>query len=75
MAGRRPEPTALKELAGNPGKRALNTNEPQPGGIPKCPPHLDKIAKAEWKRIAAELTTLGLLAWALGLLGSLGSHS
>lgn len=24
MAGRRPKPTALKELAGNPGKRALN---------------------------------------------------
>jgi len=61
MAGRRPKPTALKQLAGNPGKRALNSSEPRPSGIPKCPAHLDKAAKAEWKRISAELITLGLL--------------
>jgi len=61
MAGRRPKPTALKRLEGNPGKRALNRTEPTPTGIPKCPPHLDREAKAEWKRISADLTTLGLL--------------
>ena len=61
MAGRKPKPTALKELQGNPGKRALNKSEPKPTGIPKCPPHLDKAAKAEWRRIAADLTQLGLL--------------
>lgn len=61
MAGRRPTPTALKKLAGNPGKRALNKSEPKPAGIPTCPPHLDKEAKAEWRRISSELLTLGLL--------------
>ena len=27
MAGRKPKPTALKKLEGNPGKRKLNTKE------------------------------------------------
>jgi P27 family predicted phage terminase small subunit len=61
MAGRRPKPTALKQLAGNPGKRAVNHCEPQPSGIPDCPEHLDAEAKTEWQRISAELLTLGLL--------------
>jgi len=61
MAGRRPKPTNLKTLAGNPGKRALNKSEPRPEGIPTCPSHLSKAAKAEWKRISRELITLGLL--------------
>jgi P27 family predicted phage terminase small subunit len=61
MAGRRPKPTALKELQGNPGKRALNKNEPKPTGIPTCPSHLDRIAKAEWKRVSYELLSVGLL--------------
>ena len=61
MAGRRPKPTALRELQGNPGKRRLNMNEPRPTGIPKCPPHLDKVARAEWKRVAADLSKIGLL--------------
>jgi P27 family predicted phage terminase small subunit len=61
MPGRRPKPTALKELEGNPGKRPLNRSEPKPTGIPSCPKHLDKGARAEWKRISAELIKLGLL--------------
>ena len=28
-SGRRPQPTALKVLRGNPGKRPLNVDEPQ----------------------------------------------
>lgn len=40
MRGRRPKPTALKELEGNPGKRALNKHEPQPEG--------DLYAAPEW---------------------------
>lgn len=32
MRGRRPKPTAIKELEGNPGKRRLNKAEPQPEG-------------------------------------------
>lgn len=61
MAGRRPKPTVLKELQGNPGHRPLNKREPKPTGTPTCPSHLDKEAKKEWKRISVELTSLGLL--------------
>ena len=38
MAERKPKPTAVKKLEGNPGKRKQNTKEPVPGkGIPYCP--------------------------------------
>lgn len=30
MAGRKPKPTAVKKLEGNPGKRKLNNKEPVP---------------------------------------------
>ena len=40
MRGRRPKPTALKELEGNPGKRPLNKHEPKPEG--------DLYAAPEW---------------------------
>ena len=61
MQGRKPKPTALKALAGNPGKRPLNDSEPKPSGIPDCPDHLDEIATAEWDRVSSELVTIGLL--------------
>jgi len=58
-AGRRPKPTALKQIQGS---RIRNRgNEPQPSGVPKCPAHLDAAAKREWKRISRELSALGLL--------------
>jgi len=60
--GRRPKPTAIKLLEGNPGKRPLNKNEPLPKQLPpKCPSHLDRRAKREWKRMAPLLENLGLL--------------
>jgi P27 family predicted phage terminase small subunit len=59
--GRKPKPTALKRLAGNPGCRPLNENEPRPSGIPTCPEHLNTVAKAEWERLCGELSSLGLL--------------
>lgn len=63
MKGRKPKPTALKIIQGNPGKRPLNKNEPKPKPIaPKCPAWLHKDAKREWKRIAPELERLGLLS-------------
>ena len=47
--GRKPKPTAIKVLEGNPGKRALNEMEPQPEKkAPKCPVWLDKEAKKEY---------------------------
>ena len=55
-----PTPTNLKLLRGNPGKRKLNTNEPDPEpAIPPCPSHLDKVAKKEWRRVSKELLALG----------------
>src|SRR5437660_101190 len=62
MRGRRPKPSRLKALAGNPGKRPLNDQEPQPEtAIPDCPPELGPVARAEWHRLAAELASLRLL--------------
>ncbi len=62
MRGRKPKPTHLKILEGNPGQRPLNQNEPKPKRTkPTCPQWLSKEAKAEWKRIVPELDRLGLL--------------
>ena len=47
-----PQPTALRVLNGNPGRRPLNDREPKPGaGPPRCPPYLDEEAKRQWKRL------------------------
>ena len=60
--GRKPKPTALKVLEGNPGKRALNLNEPKPKGkSPACPKWLEAEAKKEWRRISKQLEGLGIL--------------
>lgn len=62
MAGRKPKPTALKTLEGNPGKRKINKKEPIPGkGIPTCPEWLLPEAKLEWERLAAVMDQMGLL--------------
>ena len=61
--GRKPKPTETKKLEGNPGKRALNNQEPQPDiAIPECPPHLEGEAKKEFQRITAELVKLKILS-------------
>ncbi len=60
--GRPPVPTKLKLLRGNPGKRKLNTKEPQPPAVmPTCPRWLSREAKREWRRVCKELFQLGLL--------------
>jgi len=62
MRGRRPKPTRLKVLTGNPGKRPMNTNEPKPEPtVPECPNELGPVARAEWDRLAAELGKLKIL--------------
>ncbi len=62
MPGRRPKPTKLKLLQGNPGHRPLNTNEPEyKVEIPKPPKHLNKVALQEWKRVSKVLFEQGLL--------------
>ena len=62
MAGRKPKPTAIKKLEGNPGKRKLNTKEPVPAkGKPDCPEWLLPEAKKEWKRLADLMNQMGVL--------------
>jgi P27 family predicted phage terminase small subunit len=63
MAGRKPEPTNLKLLKGNPGKRAIKKDEIEPEiKIPSPPKHLSVIAKIEWRRISRVLYSLKLLS-------------
>nr|DAR21912.1 MAG TPA: terminase small subunit [Caudoviricetes sp.] len=63
--GRKPKPTALKLLEGNPGKRPINENEPiPPKGKVKCPTWLEAEAKKEWKRLAPSLEAMGVLTQA-----------
>jgi len=63
MRGRKPKPTALKLLDGNPGKRPLNEREPlMLQGLPEPPEWLDAEARAEWDRIVPELAEMGLLS-------------
>ena len=60
--GRKPKPTALKVLEGNPGGRPLNPNEPKPAKkAPRCPAWLEDEAKKEWKRMGKTLEQMGLL--------------
>lgn len=60
--GRKPKPTAMKQLEGNPGKRKLNSNEPQPERTaPECPDWLSDEAKAEWQRLADVMEAMGIL--------------
>ena len=62
IRGRKPKPTAMKLLEGNPGKRLLNDKEPvPPKGSIKCPAWLLPEAKKEWKRLAPSLEALGVL--------------
>ncbi|MCY0146815.1 phage terminase small subunit P27 family [Hoeflea sp. G2-23] len=62
MRGRKPKPTRLKLIEGNPGRRPVNGREPRPPSEkPTCPAHLSPTAKAEWKRLAEVLNRIGLL--------------
>ena len=49
--GRPKKPDLLKKLEGNPGKRALNGNAPNPSGRPKKPPFVKGYATKIWKQI------------------------
>lgn len=67
MAGRRPTPTALKLVKGNPGKRGLPKKEPKPKReIPSCPAHLGESGKVAWGRLSVLLDQMGVLTEADG---------
>jgi P27 family predicted phage terminase small subunit len=60
--GRKPKPTTLKLLEGNPGKKPLPQGEPQPpGDLPPPPCFLDGYALEEWERISEGLNIMGVL--------------
>ena len=68
MAGRRPKPTAIHVLNGNPSKKKLSKTEPSPTvGAPACPDWLDARAKSAWAYIVPELMAVGVLTVADGL--------
>ena len=49
--GPRPEPTKLRIVKGNPGKRALPEDEPEPtGSLPPPPKDLSKAAARIWTK-------------------------
>jgi hypothetical protein len=50
IRGRKPRATAVKIVAGNPGKRRLNSNEPMTDGRPSPPIPLKGRPLALWRR-------------------------
>ncbi len=64
MRGRPPLPTAVKEANGNPGKRALNHDEPKPAVALPEPPQVVKdtpVALAYWNEIGPKLAALRII--------------
>lgn len=60
--GRPPLPTSIKVARGNPGKRPLNEDEPQPDGVVGDPPdYILGDALDEWNRTAPKLEACGVL--------------
>lgn len=60
--GRKPKPTALKLVTGNPGKRSLNKKEAKVDLAQPTPPaFLNDDAKVEWGRVVGTLYKAGLL--------------
>lgn len=67
MAGRKPKPTKLKELAGNPGKRALNKSEPKysaPDDLRVPRGRLSAEGQRLWKILAPQLAQAGVITQA-----------
>ena len=64
MAGRRPKPTIVKKLEGNPGCRPLPKNEPKPkqvAGLPPCPKHLKGLARRCWTRVGTQVVKMRVM--------------
>lgn len=61
-SGRRPIPSAIKKLRGNPGRRPLNENEPAPELVlPPAPASLSEVGKSKWDEMAIMLYNQGIL--------------
>jgi P27 family predicted phage terminase small subunit len=60
--GRKPKPTHLKLIEGNPGKRPIRAGRTRPVTVmPEPPEHLNDDAREEWHRVAHGLYALRLL--------------
>jgi P27 family predicted phage terminase small subunit len=57
MRGRKPKPTRLKLITGNPGKRPLSAGEPKPArpDTLRAPSGLSAGAKRCWRQVARQL--------------------
>jgi P27 family predicted phage terminase small subunit len=66
IRGRKPTPTPLKILRGTRADRIPKAEPHAPAGRPKPPAHLDKVARAEWRRMVPILEKLGVLTQAEG---------
>jgi P27 family predicted phage terminase small subunit len=80
MKGRKPKPTALKILEGNPGKRPLNQHEPKAARkLPRPPKGMSDDNKRVWRKWGRTLLRCGIatqldgITFAL-LIGSLIRH-
>lgn len=63
MRGRKPLPTNVKLLRGNPGKRQISLDQFRPEArIPPCPKHLQGEAKREWARVTRLLDECAMIA-------------
>lgn len=63
MRGRKPKPTALKLIQGNPGNYPLPKHEPKVDpALPDPPSFLSFEAREEWTRVARELYLIGVLS-------------
>ncbi len=61
MQGRKPKPTRLKVVAGNPGRRTLNKNEPKSTAyLSAAPDWFDEMQRQKWD-VAIESAPRGLL--------------
>lgn len=61
---RRPTPTNLRILRGNPGRRPINHDEPQPPALaPDVPEELidDVVAADEWRRVIVPAIDAGII--------------
>jgi len=57
-----PQPTKLRILKGNPGKRPLNEREPKLASqVPSCPRWLNLEAKREWRDVVSLLKAMKIL--------------
>lgn len=62
MKGRKPKPTHLKLVTGNPGKRAINKAEPKvPRARPSAPSHMSDKARETWGYVSGLLDRMGIL--------------